>query len=85
MAVPQELSNWIEEMRKVGLSTETLTRLEQDLDKKEIADGVKRTVLAVADYSRQTQELARQRTEVEDYLGQLKQWKADREIDLRKN
>ena len=85
MAVPQELSNWIEEMRKAGLSPETLQALDKDLDRKEVADSFKRTVLAVSDYSRQTQDLARQRTEVEDYLGQLKQWKADREIDLRKN
>ena len=85
MAVPQELSNWVEEMRKAGLSPETLQALDKDLDRKEVADSFKRTVLAVADYSRQTQDLARQRQEVEDYLGQLKQWKADREIDLRKN
>jgi uncharacterized protein YdbL (DUF1318 family) len=85
MAVPQELANWVEEMKKAGLSPETLQALDKDLDRKEVADSFKRTVLAVADYSRQTQELARQRTEVEDYLGQLKQWKADREIDLRKN
>lgn len=85
MAVPQELSQWVEEMRKAGLSTETLQQLEKDFDRKEVADSFKRTVLAVADYSRQTQELAKQREDNENYLTQLRQWKNDKEIDLRRN
>lgn len=85
MAVPQELAQWVEEMKKAGLSQDTLQNLEKDFDRKEVADSFKRTVLAVADYSRQTQELAKQREDNEAYLLQLRQWKSEKEIDLRRN
>ncbi len=85
MPLPAELTKWVEEMRKAGLSDATLQSLEKDCERKDTADQFKRTVLAVADYSRQTQELQDQKTQLENYLGELKQWKDTQEIDLRKN
>lgn len=85
MPLPAELTKWVEEMRKAGLSDATLQALEKDCERKETADSFKRTVLAVADYSRQTQEIQTQKEQLEQYLGELKTWKDTQEIDLRKN
>lgn len=90
--IPEKLQNWVNEMRSKGMSEAALTALETEWGaKKDVADEFARTVLAVPDYSRQTQdlkkrndELTQKETDLQNYLAELNQWKTDRELDLRK-